>query len=251
MGGASEGEGGIECPIQLQRSTAASLTDPVAPCRLPACLAADKIEQALTRNVAKLFAAYQQALKPRLLVLPGLLAAAAAWNAALPDLQLGAVEQGCLLGGFLSYKVGSACSCCCGSGGCGDGAALLVCCGEAWVAPAACRSPLPAQRCHADARFPSFPFSSLLSSFPPVHSSWRQVALVLKIYADLKPQPLTEEQLLRQQRPLLAPVEDVKLDLREIGRRKAAEAAGGAAAAAVGGAAAAGQQPEQRQEQQQ
>jgi ribosomal protein L12E/L44/L45/RPP1/RPP2 len=73
------------------------------------------------------------------------------------------------------------------------------------------------------------------------------VALVLKIYADLKPQPLTEEQLLRQQRPMLVPVEDVKLDLREIGRKKAAEAA---AAAAAGGAAAA-QQTQQRQEQQQ
>ena len=54
------------------------------------------------------------------------------------------------------------------------------------------------------------------------------MALVLKIYADLKPQPLTEEQLLRQQRPMLVPVEDVKLDLREIGRKKAAEAAAAA-----------------------
>jgi hypothetical protein len=76
------------------------------------------------------------------------------------------------------------------------------------------------------------------------------VALVLKIYADLKPQPMTEEQLLRQQRPMLVPVEDVKLDLREIGRKKAAEAAA-AEAAAAGGAAAAAQQPQQRQGQQQ
>lgn len=49
--------------------------------------------------------------QPRLLVLPGLLAAAAAWNAAYPEDALGMVEQGCLVGGFLSWKVRIRCVC--------------------------------------------------------------------------------------------------------------------------------------------
>ncbi|KAL4439962.1 hypothetical protein ABPG75_002963 [Micractinium tetrahymenae] len=115
---------------------------------------ADKVEPQLARWAAKLFAAYRTALQPRLLVLPALLAAAAAYNAAAaPEDQLGLVEQGCLLGGFLSWKV----------------------------------------------------------------------ALVLKIYEDLKPRPLTEEEILRQQRPMLVEVEDVKLDLRGIARKKGEE----------------------------
>ena len=176
-------------------------------------------------------------------MLPGLLAAAAAWNAALPDLQLGSVELGCLVGGFLSYKVGRGSCCACGSGCvCGGGAAGG--CGSALIecVPAGCCSPRPALlTCRLT--LPCLP-----PCFPP--PACRQVALVLKIYADLKPQPLTEEQLLRQQRPMLVPVEDVKLDLWEIGRKKAAEAAAAEAAVAAGGAAAA-QQPQQRQEQQQ
>lgn len=116
---------------------------------------AGKVEPQLARWGAKLLAAYRTALQPRLLVLPGLLAAAAAYNAAAgPEDQLGLVEQGCLLGGFLSWKV----------------------------------------------------------------------ALVLKIYEDLKPRPLTQEEILRQTRPTLVQVEDVKLDLREIARKKAEEA---------------------------
>ena len=65
------------------------------------------MEPKLARGAAKLFAAYRHALQPRLLVLPGLLASAAAFNATLagPEGQLGLVEQGCLLGGFLSWKV--------------------------------------------------------------------------------------------------------------------------------------------------
>lgn len=58
-----------------------------------------------------------------------------------------------------------------------------------------------------------------------------QVALALKIYEDLKPKPMTEEDLLRQSRPSLVEVEDVAINLREIGRKKAAEAEAAAAAA--------------------
>jgi len=64
------------------------------------------VEPQLARWVAKLFAAYRTALTPRLLVLPGMLALLAAYNAtAAPEDQLGLVEQGCLVGGFLSWKV--------------------------------------------------------------------------------------------------------------------------------------------------
>ncbi|PRW33204.1 hypothetical protein C2E21_7817 [Chlorella sorokiniana] len=132
---------------------------------------ADAIQQPFLRGAAKVAAAYRQALQPRLLVLPGLLAAAAAWNAAYPEDALGLVEQGCLVGGFLSWKI----------------------------------------------------------------------ALVLKIYEDLKPKPLTQEEIFRQARPMLVEVEDAPaVDIREISRRKAAEAA--AAAAAAEQQAAAGQQ---------
>ncbi|KAI7842538.1 hypothetical protein COHA_003775 [Chlorella ohadii] len=136
---------------------------------------ADAIQVPFLRGAAKVAAAYRQALQPRLLVLPGLLAAAAAWNAAFPEDALGPVEQGCLVGGFLSWKI----------------------------------------------------------------------ALVLKIYEDLKPKPLTQEEIFRQARPMLVEVEDAPaLDLREISRRKAAEAA------AAEEQAAAGQQQAQQQPQQ-
>lgn len=59
----------------------------------------------LARWASKLAAGYRQALQPRLLVLPGLVAGVAAWNAAFPEQQLGLVELGCLVAGFLSYKV--------------------------------------------------------------------------------------------------------------------------------------------------
>lgn len=57
---------------------------------------------------------------------------------------------------------------------------------------------------------------------------------------------LLQEDIVRQARPMLVPVEDAPtLDLREISRRKAAEAA-----AAAEQPAAAGQQPAQPQQQQ-
>lgn len=84
---------------------------------------AGQVEPKLARWAAKLLAAYRTALQPRLLVLPALLAAAAAYNAvAGPEGQLGLVEQGCLVGGFLSWKVrlpgaaGTRCQCCGGLG---------------------------------------------------------------------------------------------------------------------------------------
>lgn len=76
----------------------------------PSKRAAEKLEQPLSRNAAKLLAGFRQALQPRLLVLPGLVAAVAAWNSAFPEDQLGLVEQACLLGGFLSWKVRSGCA---------------------------------------------------------------------------------------------------------------------------------------------
>lgn len=64
------------------------------------------------------------------------------------------------------------------------------------------------------------------------------MALALKIYQDLRPKPLTEKDILQEQRPMLVEVEDVSIDLRAIGRKKAAaEAAEAAAAAADVGAA--------------
>jgi hypothetical protein len=66
--------------------------------------AAELVEMPLPRAGAKLLAAWAQAARPRLLVPVGLLAAAAAWNAAFPDARLGLLEEGCLLGGFLAYK---------------------------------------------------------------------------------------------------------------------------------------------------
>lgn len=88
--------------------------------RLPPANPAAKVEPKLARWGAKLLAAYRTALQPRLLVLPALLAAAAAYNAAAgPEDQLGLVEQGCLVGGFLSWKVrptGVAAAC---AGACG------------------------------------------------------------------------------------------------------------------------------------
>ena len=54
-----------------------------------------------------------------------------------------------------------------------------------------------------------------------------KVALVLKIYDDLKPRAMTEEEMLQAARPQLVEVEDVELDLRKLG--------GGAMAAAAAG----------------
>jgi hypothetical protein len=106
--------------------------------------AAEAMQPGSARNLAKIGAAYKQALTPRLLVPVGLIAAAAAWNQLLPDYTLSLVDQGCMLGGFLSYKI----------------------------------------------------------------------ALILKIYDDLKPRALTEEEMLRASRPQLVEVEDVPLALK-------------------------------------
>jgi hypothetical protein len=68
--------------------------------------AAQAVEPAPARAVAKLIAAYRHALSPRLLIPAALIAGAAAWNAAAaPADQIGLLEQGCALGGFASYKV--------------------------------------------------------------------------------------------------------------------------------------------------
>ena len=99
----------------------------------------------MMQNIAKIGAAYRQSLTPRLFIPFGLVAACAAWNAALPEeYHLNIVEQGCMLGGFLSYKV----------------------------------------------------------------------ALILKVYDDLKPRALTEEEMLQNSRPQLPEMEDVDLNLK-------------------------------------
>lgn len=105
--------------------------------------AAEMVEPQFARTLAKIGAAYKMSFNPRLLVLIGLLGACAAWNANFPDMQLNMVEVGCLLGGFLSYKV----------------------------------------------------------------------ALILKIYDDLKPRAMTEEEMMQLSRPQLAELEDVPLNL--------------------------------------
>ncbi len=47
----------------------------------------------------------RHALQPRLLILVGLVAGINAYNAAFPEQPLSLVEEGCLVAGFLSYKV--------------------------------------------------------------------------------------------------------------------------------------------------
>ncbi|GLI61890.1 hypothetical protein VaNZ11_004402 [Volvox africanus] len=67
---------------------------------------ADKIENTLLRRAAKVGCAYRQALQPRLLVPVSLAGLSAAYNQiAGPDGALDLLHQGCLLGGFLSYKL--------------------------------------------------------------------------------------------------------------------------------------------------
>lgn len=94
---------------------------------------------------AKWLASYRHALQPRLLVLISLFGAIAAYNSAFPEQPLSLIEEGCLIGGFLSYKV----------------------------------------------------------------------ALILKVYDDLKPKILTEEDLLQEPRPMIAPIEDVEFPWKE------------------------------------
>jgi hypothetical protein len=65
---------------------------------------ANRIESPLLRRLAKLAASYRAALRPRLLV-PGALAlGVAAFNAAAPQ-PLPLVDEGCVLAGFLAYKI--------------------------------------------------------------------------------------------------------------------------------------------------
>jgi hypothetical protein len=58
-----------------------------------------------TRSARKLVAAMRAALRPRLLVLVGLAAAAAAYNSAAPE-PLNGVQTAALFTGFLTYKAG-------------------------------------------------------------------------------------------------------------------------------------------------
>ncbi|KAG2497196.1 hypothetical protein HYH03_004785 [Edaphochlamys debaryana] len=67
---------------------------------------ADEIENGLLRRVAKVGAAYQQALRPRLLVPVAVAVLAAAYNLVAPEeARLDLLHQGCLLLGFLAYKM--------------------------------------------------------------------------------------------------------------------------------------------------
>lgn len=115
-------------PLSLASLRAPPTASLAAPRQLrPWSPPAGKVEPQLARWGAKLLAAYRTALQPRLLVLPGLLAAAAAYNAAAgPEDQLGLVEQGCLLGGFLSWKVRPAARTLPASGACGATSVLFA-----------------------------------------------------------------------------------------------------------------------------
>ncbi|KXZ47348.1 hypothetical protein GPECTOR_36g71 [Gonium pectorale] len=65
-----------------------------------------RIENTLLRRLAKLGCAYRQALQPRLLVPVALAAGCAAYNRLVgPEASLDTLHQGCLLGGFLAYKL--------------------------------------------------------------------------------------------------------------------------------------------------
>eukprot|EP00890_Picochlorum_soloecismus_P003719 jgi/Picsp_1/4348/NSC_01854-R1_hypothetical protein CHLNCDRAFT_138304 [Chlorella variabilis] len=109
-------------------------------------LAAEQIEPNFMRSLTKIGIGYRYSLNPRLLLLIGLACSCAAWNALQPAGQhIGLVEEGCLLGGFLGYKI----------------------------------------------------------------------SLFLKVYDDLKPKRLTEEELMRASRPVLEDLEDVTMDFRK------------------------------------
>ncbi|GAB4823706.1 hypothetical protein N2152v2_010752 [Parachlorella kessleri] len=116
---------------------------------------AETVKPEMMRSVAKWLASYRHALKPRLLVLVGLVAGMAAYNAAFPEQPLSLVEEGCLVAGFLSYKV----------------------------------------------------------------------ALLQKVYDDLKPRAMTADQLLQQPRPMLPEVEDVEVPWKA--KKKDGSAEGG------------------------
>lgn len=67
---------------------------------------AERIDAPLLRNLAKVGVGYRYSLNPRLLIPTGLALACFAYNSVLGgENPLGLVEEGCLLGGFLGYKV--------------------------------------------------------------------------------------------------------------------------------------------------
>lgn len=67
---------------------------------------AEDIEPTFLRVLAKIGVGYGYSLNPRLLIPIGLVMACAAWNSTQGvDQQISLVEQGCLVGGFLGYKV--------------------------------------------------------------------------------------------------------------------------------------------------
>lgn len=69
---------------------------------------ADRMPEGLLRNAARVAVAYSQSLRPRLLSLVGLAAAVYAYNVnadLLGARPLTLIEQGAVLGGFLSFKV--------------------------------------------------------------------------------------------------------------------------------------------------
>lgn len=69
-------------------------------------LDAEEVESRVGRFVSKAFAGYMEALNPRLLVPAALAAAAWLYNQnAEPEVQLGLLEEGCLILGFASYKL--------------------------------------------------------------------------------------------------------------------------------------------------
>ena len=67
---------------------------------------AERIDASLLRNVAKVTVGYRYSLNPRLLIPVGLVLGCFFYNS-LHDSgsQLGLVEEGCMIGGFLGYKV--------------------------------------------------------------------------------------------------------------------------------------------------
>jgi hypothetical protein len=67
-----------------------------------ACSAVQRVH---IRSARKVAAAMRAALRPRLLVLVGLAAAAAAYNSIAPE-PLNGVQSAALFGGFLTYKAG-------------------------------------------------------------------------------------------------------------------------------------------------
>lgn len=67
---------------------------------------AERIDASFLRNVAKIAVGYRYSLNPRLLIPIGLAGACFTYNNVYgSEAPLGLIEEGCLLGGFLGYKV--------------------------------------------------------------------------------------------------------------------------------------------------